>query len=220
MKKSYLIIFALLFSCAENGHQNYSAKKRYHLTNNQVQRVASRYGRVLRPSESISLNNISLNDDDEYERDDIVLRTTDDITDDNGDYKGTFKIGDPYKIFGVNYVPQNYDDFEEIGVASWYGDDFNGKLTANGEIYNMDTLTAAHRTLPLPSLVRVTNLDNGKTVVVRVNDRGPYAKDRIIDLSKKAATMLDFKKTGTTEVKIQLLRSDTDELLKKLRIKN
>ena len=138
----------------------------------------------------------------------------------DGEYKGYFKVGNPYQIFGVSYFPQNYEDFEEIGTASWYGDDFHGKKTANGEIYNMGSMTAAHPTLPLPSMIRVTNLHNGKSVVVRVNDRGPFAKNRVVDVSERAATLLGFKDLGTTEVKIELLRNDTDEMLERLKIKN
>ncbi len=143
-----------------------------------------------------------------------------DFLDENEKYSGIFKIGNPYKVFGVNYVPQDYEDFEEIGTASWYGDDFHGKLTANGETYNMGSMTAAHPTLPLPSLVKVTNLRNDKSVVVRVNDRGPFSKNRVIDVSEKAATILDFKQHGTTEVKVELLRDDTDQMLEKLKIRN
>ncbi len=149
----------------------------------------------------------------------LVTADTENFVDDDGKYTGIFKIGNPYQIFGVNYVPQNYEDFEEIGTASWYGDDFHGKATANGETYNMGSMTAAHPTLPLPSLVRVTNLRNNKSVVVRVNDRGPFAKNRVIDVSEKAATLLEFKGQGTTEVKVELLRDDTDQMLEKLKIK-
>jgi rare lipoprotein A len=137
----------------------------------------------------------------------------------DGSYRGYFKIGNPYEIFGVSYIPQDYESFEERGISSWYGDDFHGKETANGEIYNMEEMTAAHRTLPLPSLIRVTNLKNSKSVIVRVNDRGPFAKGRIIDVSEKAAINLGFRDNGTTEVKIELLRNETDELLEKLKLK-
>ena len=150
----------------------------------------------------------------------LVTADTENFVGENGKYTGIFKIGNPYQIFGVNYIPQNYEDFEEIGTASWYGDDFHGKATANGETYNMGSMTAAHPTLPLPSLVRVTNLRNNKSVVVRVNDRGPFAKNRVIDVSEKAATLLEFKGQGTTEVKVELLRSDTDQMLERLKIKN
>ncbi|GDX36703.1 hypothetical protein LBMAG18_12140 [Alphaproteobacteria bacterium] len=135
-------------------------------------------------------------------------------------YEGHFKIGNPYKIFGISYIPQDYQFFEEEGMASWYGSDFHGKKTANGEIYNMGDITAAHPTLPLPSLIRVTNLMNGKTTVVRVNDRGPFAKNRIIDVSEKTAEILGFKGRGTTKVKIEFLRKETDEMLSKLGIGN
>lgn len=137
----------------------------------------------------------------------------------NGKYEGYFKIGKPYKIFDILYVPQDYEEFEEIGTASWYGDDFHGKQTANGEIYNMGSMTAAHRTLPLPSIIKVTNLDNDKSVIVRVNDRGPFAKSRVIDLSQKAAEILEYKHKGTARVKIELMRDETDEFLESLQIK-
>ena len=137
-----------------------------------------------------------------------------------GVYSGHFKIGKPYTAFGVAYTPQDYESFEETGVASWYGEDFHGKKTANGEIYNMGDLTAAHPTLPLPSLIKVTNLQNGKSQILRVNDRGPFAKNRVIDVSEKAAELLGFKGKGTTSVRVELLRDDTDQLLQKLKIKN
>lgn len=132
---------------------------------------------------------------------------------------GYYKIGAPYKIYDVLYEPKNYEDFEEVGTASWYGDYFHGKKTANGEIYNMRDLTAAHPTLPLPSLVRVTNMRNNKSAIVRVNDRGPFAKDRIIDVSQRAAEVLDFRSYGTTEVKVEFLKKETDEFLVKYSIK-
>jgi rare lipoprotein A (peptidoglycan hydrolase) len=135
-------------------------------------------------------------------------------------YNGHFKIGNPYQIAGISYIPQDYEDYKEIGVASWYGDGFHGKYTANGEIYDMDDVTAAHPTLPLPSLVLITNLRNGRKIIARVNDRGPFAKNRVIDVSQKAADLLGFKTEGTTEVKVELLRSDTNKMLEKLRIKN
>jgi rare lipoprotein A len=136
-----------------------------------------------------------------------------------GKYEGYFKVGNPYKIFDTLYVPQDYEEFEEVGIASWYGDDFHGKQTANGEIYNMGSMTAAHRTLPLPSIVKVTNLQNNKSVIVRVNDRGPFAKNRVIDLSERAANLLEYKNKGTAKVKIELMRYETDKFLESLQIK-
>lgn len=134
--------------------------------------------------------------------------------------QGQFKIGDPYKVSDVSYFPQHYEDFEEVGAASWYGAGFHGKYTASGEIYDRNAMTAAHPTLPLPSMLRVTNLRNGHVVIVRVNDRGPYSKERIIDVSERAAEELGFKDQGTTKVYIQLLRDDTDMMMKRLRIQN
>lgn len=148
--------------------------------------------------------------DDEYLIDDLNFNSTDlsdeEIVGDNKNYSGHYKIGKPYSAFGISYEPKEYDSYEEIGTASWYGPDFHGKKTANGEIYNMGDLTAAHPTLPLPSLVLVTNLKNGKSKVLRVNDRGPFAKNRVIDVSEKAAEVLGFKAIGTTKVKVELLR--------------
>jgi rare lipoprotein A len=115
---------------------------------------------------------------------------------------GTYKVGAPYEIDGTWYYPKEQPDYDETGIASWYGPNFYGHRTANGEIYNAGDLTAAHRTLPMPVNVRVTNLDNGKSVMLRVNDRGPYAKGRIIDVSEAAATLLGFKNAGTARVRV------------------
>jgi rare lipoprotein A (peptidoglycan hydrolase) len=150
--------------------------------------------------------------DEEFESQDPVVPT-------GKKYRGYFKIGKPYDIYGITYFPQNYDNFEQVGVASWYGAAFHGKETANGEIYNSGDMTAAHRTLPLPSIARVTNLQNGKSVIVRVNDRGPFAKSRVIDLSEKAAETLKYKHHGVTDVKVELLRDETDKLLVTLNLK-
>ena len=105
------------------------------------------------------------------------------------------------------YLPPQriYPQFTEIGIASWYGEDFHGKPTASGEIYNMYAMTAAHKTLPLGTYVRVTNLENGRRVVVKINDRGPFVKGRIIDLSYSAAKKLDMIKKGTAKVKIEVI---------------
>jgi rare lipoprotein A len=122
---------------------------------------------------------------------------------------GVYKVGQPYQIDNVWYYPREQPDYDETGIASWYGPTFYGHRTANGEMYNGDQLTAAHKTLPMPVNVRVTNLDNGKSLVVRVNDRGPYARGRIIDLSKRAAELLDVVQTGTARVRVTYLsRSD------------
>lgn len=116
---------------------------------------------------------------------------------------GTYKVGTPYQISGVWYYPKEDVFYDETGVASWYGEDFHEKATANGEVYDMDALTAAHRTLPLPTMVRVTNLENGRSIRLRVNDRGPYARGRIIDISRRGAKLLGFYDRGTARVRVQ-----------------
>lgn len=137
----------------------------------------------------------------------------------NGKYEGIYKVGKPYTVLGKTYYPREDENYKEIGMASWYGKDFHNKKTSNGEIYNMNDYTAAHRTLPMPSIARVINLENGKSIKVRINDRGPFAKNRIIDVSKKVAKALDFHEKGTTKVKVEYLKSDTDRLLKKYGLK-
>ena len=116
-----------------------------------------------------------------------------------------YKIGNPYEIKNIWYYPKRDLSYEETGIASWYGDKFHGKLTANGEIFNKNNISAAHKTLPMPSMVRVTNLDNGNVLNVRINDRGPYIHGRIIDLSEKAADLLGFKDVGIARVKVNIL---------------
>jgi rare lipoprotein A len=116
---------------------------------------------------------------------------------------GVYRVGQPYTVAGRVYVPQEDTNYSAIGMASWYGDDFHGRYTANGEIFDMNSISAAHPTLPLPSYVRVTNLSNGRSIVVRVNDRGPYARDRLIDVSVKTAELLGFHGHGVTRVKVE-----------------
>ena len=118
---------------------------------------------------------------------------------------GGYKVGSPYQIGDTWYYPREQPGYDETGVASWYGPDFYGHRTANGEMYDGTQMTAAHRTLPMPVNVRVTNLDNGRSVVVRINDRGPYAKGRIIDLSAAAANALDVVAHGTAKVRVTYL---------------
>jgi rare lipoprotein A len=123
-----------------------------------------------------------------------------------GDAPGTFN-GSPSSPASLPGGPPSGDDWQSQmeGVASWYGPEFNGRLTASGEVYDMYGFTAAHRTLPLGTLVKVTDEENGKTVEVKVNDRGPFVKDRIIDLSKSACQTLDMMKTGTARVKLEVI---------------
>lgn len=116
---------------------------------------------------------------------------------------GHYKLGNPYKVAGQWYVPREDQAYDRTGLGSWYGDDFHGRKTANGEIFDKYALTAAHPTLPMPSYAYVTNLDNGRTVLVRINDRGPYSGGRIIDLSHKVAHHLDFEQKGLTRVRVR-----------------
>jgi len=118
---------------------------------------------------------------------------------------GIRKIGKPYKILGRWYTPKHQPNYNRVGIASWYGTKFHGKKTANGEIFDMNNLTAAHPTLPIPSYVRVTNLKNNRSLLLRVNDRGPYAHNRVMDLSRKAADLLGTKVQGTARVRVQYL---------------
>lgn len=116
---------------------------------------------------------------------------------------GIYRVGSPYVVAGRVYVPQDNQHYRADGVASWYGSDFHGRATANGEIFDADAITAAHPTLPLPSYVRVSNLSNGRSLIVRVNDRGPYAGNRIIDVSRRAAHLLGFTVSGTAWVRVE-----------------
>jgi|APTNR8051073442_1049403.scaffolds.fasta_scaffold10318_3 rare lipoprotein A len=120
-----------------------------------------------------------------------------------------YKVGKPYQIKGVWYYPKEDYEYAETGVASWYGPGFHGKATANGEIYDMNELTAAHRTLPMPCMVRVTNLENGRTLKLRVNDRGPFVGDRIIDVSRRGAQLLGFHGAGTAQVKVEIIEDES-----------
>ena len=116
-----------------------------------------------------------------------------------------YKVGEPYKVHGVWYRPEFVTQYEATGIASWYGEAFHGQRTANSEIYDMEALTAAHPTLPLPSIVQVTNLANGHSLVVRVNDRGPFVSNRLIDLSQAAARELGFERQGLAQVHVSYL---------------
>jgi len=123
--------------------------------------------------------------------------------------QGMFKIGQPYQVNGTWYYPSPDLNYDETGIASWYGKEFHEGTTANGEIFNKNELTAAHKTLPLPTLARVTNLDNGRSIVVRINDRGPFSGARIIDVSQRAAQLLGFEQIGTAKVRVQVLADES-----------
>lgn len=120
------------------------------------------------------------------------------------------KIGNPYEVFGVRYVPEDDRSYDRQGIASWYGPTFHAKPTANGEIYNQDDVTAAHKTLPLPSWVEVHNLDNDRKLVVRINDRGPFVDGRIIDLSKRSAEILGVDRPGLARVRVKRVFPEGD----------
>ena len=126
---------------------------------------------------------------------------------------GEFKVGKPYQINGVWYYPAVDWEYRETGIASWYGPGFHGKKTANGETYDQNALTAAHPTLPLPVMVQVTNLENGRSIKVRINDRGPFANGRIIDLSKRSAQLLDMERKGTAKVLVEILPDESQQLV-------
>jgi len=130
---------------------------------------------------------------------------------------GYYKVGKPYQIKDNWYYPKEDYAYDETGIASWYGDDFHALNTANGETYNKNELTAAHKTLPLPSLARVTNLENGRSIVVRVNDRGPFSGARIIDVSQRASQLLGFEKTGTAKVRVQVLADESKAIADAMR---
>jgi rare lipoprotein A len=136
---------------------------------------------------------------------------------------GQYLVGHSYTIAGRTYYPNENTHYAAVGLASWYGDAFHGRRTANGEVYDMRSLSAAHPTMPLPSYARVTNLGNGFSMIVRVNDRGPYSPGRIMDVSSRVADMLDFKSAGTAKVKVEyvgpapLAGTDDDTLVASLR---
>jgi rare lipoprotein A len=136
---------------------------------------------------------------------------------------GVYLVGHAYKVAGHTYVPQENDSYSAVGMASWYGDAFHGRRTANGEVYDKDSISAAHPTMPLPSYARVTNLSNGHSIIVRVNDRGPFHGGRVMDVSSRVADALDFKGAGTAKVKVDyvgpapLEGSDDRQLMASLR---
>ncbi len=136
---------------------------------------------------------------------------------------GRYSVGKPYNINGRTYYPAENTSYRAEGIASWYGPDFHGRQTANGEVYDMHAISAAHPTMPLPSYARVTNLENRRSIIVRVNDRGPYARNRIIDLSIGTAKALEFHGKGLARVRVEyvgrapLEGSDDQMLLATLR---
>lgn len=134
-------------------------------------------------------------------------------------YPGHYKIGKPYSLRGHQFVPKDPSElhnFVQYGLASWYGNKDHGKKTANGDIFDKNALTAAHQELPIPSMVKVTNMQNKKSLILMVNDRGPALKTRVIDVSERAAHILGFKNHGVTRVKVEYLPEDSKKLLSEL----
>src|SRR5260370_38409401 len=126
-----------------------------------------------------------------------------------GQEHGLYKVGKPYQVDGIWYYPKDDWAYDETGIGSWYGEQFHGHNTANGEIFDLNSLTAAHHTLPMPSIVQVPNVENGRSLELRVNDRGPFAAGRIIDVSRQAAPLLGFERNGTAKVRVQLRHAAT-----------
>ncbi|MEF3255002.1 MAG: septal ring lytic transglycosylase RlpA family protein [Deferribacterales bacterium] len=155
---------------------------------------------------------ILLDDNDSLNKIDQPTKVSKETEINNTNDKDKIVYGKPYTVFGVTYYPLDYiHKYEEEGIASWYGANFHGKLTSSKEIYNMYDMTAAHKLLPLGSTVLVKSLENDKEVVVRINDRGPFVKDRIIDLSYKAAQELGIVEKGTGRVRLTLLSESPNE---------
>jgi rare lipoprotein A (peptidoglycan hydrolase) len=232
MKKIFLlsIIILPLFACSGQHYKKYKTAKHQRQFDGKFNRKQP--VKKIRPSEMMQVGTArdsyqkgGSSDDfqgaqvsTEYLEKNNFNDDFDFLFDENQKYVGIYKVGEPYEIEGKTYYPQEYDSYKEVGVASWYGSDFNGKNTSNGEIYNLNSITAAHQTIPLPSVAKITNLENDKSLIVRINDRGPFAKNRIIDLSEKSAEILGFKNKGTVQVKVELLKDETDDLLEALGI--
>jgi rare lipoprotein A len=123
-----------------------------------------------------------------------------------------YKVGAPYTVKGVTYRPKVDYDYDETGLASWYGGSFNGQYTANGEVFDLNQLTAAHTTLPLPSIVEVVNLDTNRALRIRVNDRGPFVDGRILDVSRRVAQLLGFERSGIAHVRVRILKDESQEV--------
>ncbi|RAU22731.1 septal ring lytic transglycosylase RlpA family protein [Paramagnetospirillum kuznetsovii] len=128
-----------------------------------------------------------------------------------------YKVGKPYQVAGIWYYPQEDFAYDETGIASWYGPDFHAKLTANGETFDQNAVSAAHKTLQMPSVARVTNLENGRSIIVRINDRGPFVNGRILDLSRRSAQLLGMEGKGTAKVRVQILSEESRALAGKIK---
>ena len=136
-------------------------------------------------------------------KDDPILTT--DSTEPSKPVPAGYKLGNPYLVAGTKYFPRFEPNYNETGIASWYGEPFHGRATANGERYNMNALTAAHKTMPMSATLRVTNLEHGRTLMLRVNDRGPFVSGRVIDISRRGAQLLGFYRKGTAKVRVEFI---------------
>ena len=128
-----------------------------------------------------------------------------------------YKVGKAYQVAGVWYYPQEDFSYDETGIASWYGPNFHAKLTANGEVFDQNAVTAAHKTLQMPCVARITNLENGRSIIVRINDRGPFVNGRILDLSRRSAQLLGMEGKGTAKVRVQVMTEESRVLAGKLK---
>jgi rare lipoprotein A len=158
------------------------------------------------------------NDSDYYLRSKVISEKWEKKAEINKKYTGHYKVGKPYEIKKKKYYPKKVNKHTEVGIASWYRCDYNFKycLTANQDVFHQDVLSAAHKTLPMPSMVKIVNLENKKSLIVMVNDRGPFKPNRIIDVSEKAATLLGFRNKGLAKVRIEYLDQETKKLHQKL----
>jgi len=184
-------MLCLLSSCADGASYNHTQNRQFsHLEKNYKKSSIQKKSDFIKSNQT-NFNNNNKNLNNSY----ADYNPNPDFTDEGQDLNNN-----PIEKSEIK------SGFEEVGLASWYGKDFDGKKTSSGEIFDSNKLTAAHPTLPLPSTVIITNLDNGKSIVVRVNDRGPVDKKRIIDVSKKAAILLGFRDKGIAKVKIELIK--------------
>lgn len=142
---------------------------------------------------------------------------SDDAPAPNTSASSNYKVGKPYQVAGIWYYPQEDFSYDETGIASWYGPNFHAKLTANGEIFDQNTVSAAHKTLQMPSIARITNLENGRSIIVRINDRGPFVNGRILDLSRRSAQLLGMEGKGTAKVRVQVLGEESRALAGKMK---
>ena len=209
------ILLCLFISCSSNELSYYDRRRfgssfyRKNNTNNTVKEYDNDYYDN-KNNDYKGYNKNEIIEDNSYNRNNNKVSMSNDYNSCGGGY---YKIGNPYKIGNKKYYPKKYKKYVEYGLASWYGDDFHRNRTANDDIFNMNAMTGAHNTLPLPSIVRVTNLENGKSLKIRINDRGPFVEGRVVDVSKAVATRLGFKTDGLTNVKVEYLPEDTEEYL-------